>query len=276
MRFSTPGTVFQSTLPVGGATSSYAIDPLQVRFQSTLPVGGATKKLALSDNRASVSIHAPRGGSDAISMLAGPVAQRFQSTLPGGGGTCAVVEAYVLRTIVSIHAPRGGSDGNQADAVASDGCVSIHAPRGGSDLYGCKASGTIIKFQSTLPVGGATPAGIELHWCPDSFNPRSPWGERPSRCGVTSSSTTVSIHAPRGGSDSRRCGEYTQALLFQSTLPVGGATQIRGFLLYDVAVSIHAPRGGSDASRVDAPTAVDSFQSTLPVGGATQVRQFLA
>ena len=34
----------------------------------------------------------------------------------------------------------------------------------------------------------------------------------------------ISIHAPRGGSDVVERGEYRDVNLFQSTLPVGGAT----------------------------------------------------
>ena len=123
--------------------------------------------------------------------------------------------------------------------------ISIHAPRGGSDLR----SSWILCFL-------------------DNFNPRSPWGER-LVAGVMPA--TVSI--------------------FQSTLPVGGATINSILSTVKVGISIHAPRGGSDTSGTDhafyrwdfnprspwgerlwhlwdqCPT--PSFQSTLPVGGAT-------
>ena len=80
-------SVFQSTLPVGGATRFFFLllvpvlhfnprspwgerpfnlhkDAFVLKFQSTLPVGGATdgKIVAAADLR--ISIHAPRGGSD--------------------------------------------------------------------------------------------------------------------------------------------------------------------------------------------------------------------
>ena len=59
-------SVFQSTLPVKGATTGYimASESLLI-FQSTLPVKGATCGSRL--NRAGwrdISIHAPREGSD--------------------------------------------------------------------------------------------------------------------------------------------------------------------------------------------------------------------
>ena len=79
------------------------------------------------------------------------------------------------------------------------------------------------KFQSTLPVWGATAErGLAvLPGC--DFNPRSPCGERRNTIlhGLTST-------------------------LFQSTLPVWGATEIVGSLFCCQIISIHAPRVGSD------------------------------
>ena len=123
--------------------------------------------------------------------------------------------------------------------------ISIHAPRGGSDPKDDFEDGDYIRFQSTLPVGGATRrelhigeiAQISIH-APRGgsdfppmhkrftciyFNPRSPWGER--RKPLTSP---------------QRKG------LFQSTLPVGGATRHRCWCHEHPNISIHAPRGGSD------------------------------
>ena len=55
------------------------------------------------------------------------------------------------------------------------------------------------------------------------FNPRSPWGER------------------------RKVIVFTfQFKIFQSTLPVGGATYGSDLLEPEKEISIHAPRGGSD------------------------------
>ena len=123
----------------------------------------------------------------------------------------------------------------------------------------------------------------------------------------------ISIHAPRVGSDlfSRLdntgasyfnprspCGErliklrqQIQISLFQSTLPVWGATGCFGQLLVESNISIHAPRVGSDSppeisekvrfyfnprspcgERLAVTPILQSrlrFQSTLPVWGAT-------
>ena len=56
--------LFQSTLPVGGATSLCKRDVQLWIFQSTLPVGGATFRDKERSRQGYISIHAPRGGSD--------------------------------------------------------------------------------------------------------------------------------------------------------------------------------------------------------------------
>ena len=151
-------------------------------------------------------------------------------------------------TLISIHAPRGGSDiQNKISSAISK--ISIHAPRGGSD-HRCL---------------------LHRHKHSD-FNPRSPWGERRAR--------------PQGQS-------YNT--IFQSTLPVGGATTCWMMLPMPSMISIHAPRGGSDPVYIPAhrrqqdfnprspwgerraipgfDDRVAIFQSTLPVGGATTHRR---
>ena len=57
-------TVFQSTLPVWGATSRRRRGREYEVFQSTLPVWGATYPPAGAGPEAGISIHAPRVGSD--------------------------------------------------------------------------------------------------------------------------------------------------------------------------------------------------------------------
>ena len=145
----------------------------------------------------------------------------FQSTLPVGGATTASRKGK-LKRIISIHAPRGGSD-LVTLPLESRKMISIHAPRGGSDKQFVQKSGQITYF-----------------------NPRSPWGERPP-----SRTTPANL------------------LLFQSTLPVGGATDGRISPETTLGISIHAPRGGSDNQESHFSRVPQIFQSTLPVGGAT-------
>ena len=145
------------------------------------------------------------------------------------------------------------------------------------------------------------------------FNPRSPCGERRISAMVMPSPPSISIHAPRAGSDRgyiiydvfvedfnprSPCGERlslfanrSRSLVFQSTLPVRGATYTMHSFGEYPRISIHAPRAGSDGHArylfpcaayfnprspcgerlicLGLPRSTRSFQSTLPVRGAT-------
>ena len=130
-----PISLFQSTLPVWGATHISKLAFMWSRFQSTLPVWGATRVTKLTHKAAEISIHAPRVGSDVaraghdgvvlyfnprspcgerlhISKLAF-MWSRFQSTLPVWGATRSV-HGVGLHSLISIHAPRVGSDSKLA------------------------------------------------------------------------------------------------------------------------------------------------------------------
>ncbi len=58
-------------------------------------------------------------------------------------------------TPVSIHAPNEGSD-RTAKPISSANSVSIHAPNEGSDPENQPKTSPQTKFQSTLPMKGAT------------------------------------------------------------------------------------------------------------------------
>ena len=155
------------------------------------------------------------------------------------------------------------------DGIVRPRIVSIHAPRVGSDDDGSCG-----------------------HETPNSFNPRSPRGERPSPACELTEDEPVSIHAPRVGSDDTSNEGHQTDKKFQSTLPAWGATRVsavgqtaaRWFqstlpawgatcpptaLSARMRVSIHAPRVGSDAEGWGALSAAFVFQSTLPAWGAT-------
>ena len=110
----------------------------------------------------------------------------------------------------------------------------------------CRQVQRVLRFQSTLPVRGAT-----------------------KTVGSTIAFDVISIHAPRAGSDINPDGIHIYNVRFQSTLPVRGATRhqfimvcialfqstlpVRGATSTDDpdvrshCISIHAPRAGSDA-----------------------------
>ena len=76
--------VFQSTLPVGGATTVLALPASDHRFQSTLPVGGATTPISFLSAYADISIHAPRGGSDQCTVPVDSGLGNFNPRSPWG------------------------------------------------------------------------------------------------------------------------------------------------------------------------------------------------
>ena len=146
-------------------------------------------------------------------------------------------------------------------------------------------------FQSTLPVRGATSSVSMALLYSRYFNPRSPCGERrpakrerehhrgisihAPRAGsdafdglLPSPLVEISIHAPRAGSDSLTDTGVAVTTIFQSTLPVRGATLVPYLEILIIDISIHAPRAGSDDVFSDQHHTT-RFQSTLPVRGAT-------
>ena len=169
-----------------------------ILFQSTLPVGGATFLKKRKKRRNNISIHAPRGGSDKQYRARGRRAGNFNPRSPWGERP-TIVDGVMEQMQFQSTLPVGGATRNR-DILRRNGKISIHAPRGGSDQ-------------------GLTEQKPALSY----FNPRSPWGERRKRYGAT-----------------------YQIEIFQSTLPVGGATQDADAVMFIWRISIHAPRGGSD------------------------------
>ena len=195
----------------------------------------------------SISIHAPRVGSDQMVKTLMRTGRYFNPRSPCGERPDHC-HRWGHRLHISIHAPRVGSDGEP------DEKLSEYFPR----------------FQSTLPVWGATAIPGHHHGGVADFNPRSPCGER----------------------------HYTMmdnlgVAIFQSTLPVWGATAWEKIIKKMCRISIHAPRVGSDPgpaghlsslhqdfnprspcgerhSESPSPATKDLFQSTLPVWGATR------
>ena len=133
------------------------------------------------------------------------------------------------------------------------------------------ASWTPPKFQSTLPLRGATTVWTSCAGTRSNFNPHSPCGERPSKKEEKYEIMGISIHTPLAGSDRHEHRSELRERLFQSTLPLRGAT---GFRHPSIELSTdfnpHSPCG-------ERPILSDRndmyliFQSTLPLRGATAV-----
>ena len=102
--------LFQSTLPVRGATAHDSVAPRTQQFQSTLPVRGATVPLAVGTGVSAISIHAPRVGSDPPRPPAAPVRSDFNPRSPCGERPSPSLLILTSPVSISIHAPRAGSD----------------------------------------------------------------------------------------------------------------------------------------------------------------------
>ena len=76
----------------------------------------------------------------------------------------------------------------------------------------------------------------------------------------------ISIHAPRGGSDPEVSFITIFFAIFQSTLPVGGATSVSFRTESLSVISIHAPRGGSDLQGRDRFGNLVNFNPRSPWG----------
>ena len=96
-------------------------------------------------------------------------------------GPACYTRGFVLNVAaISIHAPRVGSDWVDGSSVYAT-TISIHAPRVGSDGPSRGREPRPRRFQSTLPVWGATLPPPGAGGIAEHFNPRSPCGERHGR-----------------------------------------------------------------------------------------------
>ena len=101
--------MFQSTLPMRGATSVLAVFFANGDVSIHAPHAGSDAEKDQDMNCNDVSIHAPHAGSDAYDLPTLLQALEFQSTLPMRGATIGFIQADDS-SHVSIHAPHAGSD----------------------------------------------------------------------------------------------------------------------------------------------------------------------
>ena len=235
---------FQSTLPARGATQFGVKVISAMEFQSTLPARGATYRMILTGTPIQFQSTLPARGAT-WSFLICPSFAQFQSTLPARGATHFLKRSQ----------ERGGFQST--------------LPARGATGVMCNPS-ILRSFQSTLPARGATVEDGVLSQRPRDFNPRSPHGERRARLWAQASARSISIHAPRTGSDhtAQRLRRWTRR--FQSTLPARGATLPMVVTAPQPAnFNPRSPHG--ERLRISSPSTMrSSFQSTLPARGATR------
>ena len=216
--------LFQSTLPVGGATrlvghgsglchdfnprspwgERHPVRPGRNQpgeyFNPRSPWGERRTDVFFIFQQVVISIHAPRGGSDLQKIR--PEQGRFPDFNPRSprGERPFLRMVIPMRNNFNPRSPRGERHFRKHHSPFPVP-ISIHAPRGGSDHQHQRLKWRQYQFQSTLPAGGATYDVLCF---------------RHGRY--------ISIHAPRGGSDLSKADTSSINFLFQSTLPAGGAT----------------------------------------------------
>ena len=105
-----------------------------------------------------ISIHAPRTGSDVLASTGLQSEYNFNPRSPHGERHASMVDSYT-RIFISIHAPRTGSDMLRRANRDVPGAFQSTLPARGATR---KAMYNIIvyEFQSTLPARGATSASL--------------------------------------------------------------------------------------------------------------------
>ena len=188
--------LFQSTLPLRGATGDGLADGGGGLISIHTPLAGSDRSCRAGRQREHISIHTPLAGSD--HFVAGEDHfEHISIHTPLAGSDQAGSHPQVQVRFISIHTPLAGSD-----AVIGRGRsivrISIHTPLAGSDLLGCRLSLLLLRnisihalreesdnrwhyttltpqpFQSTLSVRRATGLFSFMMWFPFYFNPRSP------------------------------------------------------------------------------------------------------
>ena len=191
--------IFQSTLPLRGATRDRPRLPAVPRFQSTLPLRGATRAGRLPDmgygdfNPRSPYGERPDGHNWPNLALI------FQSTLPLRGATTHLTTPAGTPNFN----PRSPYGERPSRRLSGGGIffISIHAPLTGSDLLQIS---NISRYKH--------------------FNPRSPYGERLFLRYWSSSHLEFQSTLPlRGATMIGPC--HMGIPIFQSTLPLRGATR---------------------------------------------------
>ena len=170
----------------------------------------------------SISIHTPLAGSDGTARPWSRPCGNFNPHSPCGERQYAYRHPSV-KVEISIHTPLAGSDEAGAAVLVKADVISIHTPLAGSDPSQSPASG-YDRISIHTPLAGSDSPSASTAPIRQYFNPHSPCGERLRVCCAQSECRSISIHTPLAGSDRTMTPIRPLARLFQSTLPLRGAT----------------------------------------------------
>ena len=240
----------------------------QADFYPRPPHGERREGLSINNNIKGISIHAPRMGSDAIWSSLRATAKRFLSTPPAWGAT--LYPSFMASRTSPNFYPRP-PHGERRTVRATELWILHFYPRPphGERLVQRPLTVAHVNFYPRPPHGERHSADAIQHGAKQFLSTPPAWGATP-RTAQAKQRKTISIHAPRMGSD-----------------------QDANHVLAIRNISIHAPRMGSDSSPdpVDLPhshfyprpphgerqlsdeiaQAILKFLSTPPAWGATRL-----
>ena len=149
-----------------------------------------------------ISIHAPRVGSDVEqSPLANTTTANFNPRSPRGERPFGFRDFLGAGIFQSTLPAWGATKAKKGTWISL--CISIHAPRVGSDLKMEPGRFASVIFQSTLPAWGAT-LSTRHPMREVLFQSTLPaWGATGWDPALVPALISISIHAPRVGSDSK-------------------------------------------------------------------------
>ena len=122
------------------------------------------------------------------------------------------------------------------------------------------------KFQSTLPMRGATlfhPSGCDAK---KDFNPHSPCGERQRRGNVPRLLQMISIHTPHAGSDGIGRYVWVNDVISIHTPHAGSDFCRHDQIVFLRHISIHTPHAGSDHTTQRKMASHSHFNPHSPCG----------
>ena len=166
----------------------------------------------------SISIHTPLAGSDGTARPWSRPCGNFNPHSPCGERQYAYRHPSV-KVEISIHTPLAGSDEAGAAVLVKADVISIHTPLAGSDSLLCGRY-QYNKFQSTLPLRGATPASRRLRDMIE-FQSTLPLRGATHLLPGQPRGKPISIHTPLAGSDHAGTARKGWALYFNPHSPCG-------------------------------------------------------
>ena len=259
-------------------------------FNPRAPYGARHGIARLGAGGKRISIHAPHTGHDWRCRTDAPGTPRFQSTRPIRGTTSSWTRAGQPRPNFNPRAPYGARRGYRGGTHVHCRFQSTRPIRGTTSRTTTRPA-ISPAFQSTRPIRGTTKGLIRHVNLIKNFNPRAPYGARPSIRAGDSGPGYFNPRAPYGARHQDR-EHYQLSNQFQSTRPIRGTTTAiskgpSGQLDFNprapygarlkcsrqifscINISIHAPHTGHDSVSGLMYTDSGAFQSTRPIRGTT-------